>query len=33
MRDAAQHHEAKARAIAEAIAASLGSSGLEARLT
>jgi tetratricopeptide (TPR) repeat protein len=32
MRDAAQHHEAMARAIAEAITASLGSSGLEARL-
>ena len=31
-RDAAQHHQAKARAIAAAITASLGSSGLEARL-
>jgi hypothetical protein len=31
-RDAAQRHEAKARAIAEAITASLGSSGLEGRL-
>ncbi len=32
MRDAAQQHEAKARAIAEAIMASLGSSGLEPQL-
>ena len=32
MRDAAQHHEAQAHAIVEAITASLGSSGLEARL-
>jgi len=31
-RDAAQHHQAKGRAIAAAITASLGSSGLEARL-
>jgi tetratricopeptide (TPR) repeat protein/transcriptional regulator with XRE-family HTH domain len=31
-RDAAEHHQAKARAIAVAITASLGSSGLEARL-
>jgi hypothetical protein len=31
-RDAAQRHEAKARAIADAITASLGSSGLEERL-
>ena len=31
-RDAAQRHEAKARAIAEAMTASLGSSGLEGRL-
>lgn len=30
--DAAQHHDAKARAIAEAIEKSLGSSGTEARL-
>jgi hypothetical protein len=30
-RDAAQRHEAKARAIAEAITASLESSGLEGR--
>jgi tetratricopeptide (TPR) repeat protein len=32
MRDAAEHHQEKARAIAAAITASLGSSGLEARL-
>ncbi len=31
-RDAAQHHGAKARAIAEAIEKSLESSGIEARL-
>jgi tetratricopeptide (TPR) repeat protein/DNA-binding XRE family transcriptional regulator len=31
-RDAAQHHDARARAIAEAIEASLASSGIEARL-
>jgi hypothetical protein len=31
-RDAAQQHQVKARALAAAITASLGSSGLEARL-